>query len=161
MLKMTSTNETHTSAACCSAPVPQSTTTYTTKGTTRNLAETTCYITGPTDAKKAIFFIYDVFGFQDPTWQGADVLASAGYLVIMPNFFDDNAARTEWMSLPDDKKKELFGGWLSKNIADQKPHLARLHRILDAAKKEYSSVQSWGAIGCTFTFPQTPFMHRY
>jgi dienelactone hydrolase len=156
---MTSNTELHNSAACCSTPVPQSTTTYTHKGSIHNLADTKCYIVGPTDAKKAIYFIYDVLGFHDATWQGADILASAGYLVIMPDFFGENAVKAEWMTLPDEKRKELLGGWIAENVADSKPHIEHLHRVLDAAKEKYSSVQSWGAIGCMFAYLKILTMH--
>jgi dienelactone hydrolase len=142
-----STNDTHTSAACCDAPISRSASKYSARGTLHSIVDTSCYISGSSDASKAIFFIYDVFGLQNPTWQGADILAAAGYLVIMPDFFDGEAAKVEWMDLPDEEKKAKLGSWMGK-IADAKPHIARIHRILDAAKARYPSVQGWGAIGC-------------
>jgi hypothetical protein len=57
-------------------------------------------VTGSASAKKAIFVIYDVFGFFEQTIQGADILAQGakgeGYQVFMPDFFDGNPADIAW-----------------------------------------------------------------
>ncbi|KAI8141602.1 dienelactone hydrolase family-domain-containing protein [Fennellomyces sp. T-0311] len=46
------------------------------------------YVVGPSDAKKAVVVIYDIFGFHNNTKQFCDVLAKVGgYKVIMPDFF--------------------------------------------------------------------------
>ncbi|WWD16738.1 hypothetical protein CI109_101169 [Kwoniella shandongensis] len=44
------------------------------------------YVTGPEDAKKSLLIIYDIFGFSNQLIQGADLLASQGYRVTMPDF---------------------------------------------------------------------------
>lgn len=53
-------------------------------------------VTGPASADKAIFFIFDIFGYFPQTLQGADILATSDkdqpYQVFMPDFFDGKAA---------------------------------------------------------------------
>jgi len=46
------------------------------------------YTTGPKDARIALVGIYDIYGFHNNTFQGADVLAKeTGYRIVLPDFF--------------------------------------------------------------------------
>ena len=141
---------THTSKACCERPaaVPEN---YTPQGTYQTIGNTKCYITGPKDARKAIYFIYDIFGLTNPSLQGADILASKGkepYLVIMPDLFDGQPVQPEWIA-DREANKEKISAFMSK-LQDPEPHIKRVLDILAAAKEEFTGVQSWGTIGCTF-----------
>ncbi|KAK4498012.1 hypothetical protein PRZ48_010668 [Zasmidium cellare] len=136
---------THSSAACCTTPVPKATASYTPKGTYHTIANIKTYITGPSTATKAIFHIYDIFGYRTPTLQGADILASAGYLVIMPDFFEGSPAEPEWMGGSEEGKAK-FGAFLG-GLKDAGPFLEKIETILPALKKEYSGVEKWASIG--------------
>jgi dienelactone hydrolase len=140
---------THTSKACCERPAAV-TENYTPQGTYQTVGNTKCYITGPKDAYKAIYFIYDVFGFTNPSLQGADILASQGkepYLVIMPDLFDGKPVQPEWFA-DREAHKDKISAFMSK-LQDPEPHVKQVLDILVAAKEEFKDVQSWGAIGCT------------
>lgn len=45
------------------------------------------YLTGPLDSKKGILLVSDIFGLHPNACRYADVLAKAGFLVLMPDFF--------------------------------------------------------------------------
>lgn len=141
---------THTSKACCSLPAAISEG-YEPQGTYQTIANTKCYVTGPKDAQKAIYDMYDVFGFTNNTLQGADILATKGkepYLVIVPDLFDGQPVQPEWFA---DREKEenqqKISAFMSK-LQDSEPHVRRVLEVLTAAKEEFTSVDSWGAIGC-------------
>ncbi|EME81278.1 uncharacterized protein MYCFIDRAFT_215904 [Pseudocercospora fijiensis CIRAD86] len=104
------------SEACCQTP----TASYTPKGTYKTLAPNTkTYIVGPPTAKKAIFFLSDVFGEKIPTVQGADMLASRGdYLVCMP-----------------------------VTTTDEEGDVSRVEGNFEALKREFPCVERWARIG--------------
>ena len=140
---------THDSKACCERPAALSEG-YSPRGSYQTLASTRCYITGPRDAKKAVYFIYDVFGFTDPTLQGADILASRGkeeYLVVVPDFFDGKPVQPEWFARDTEEKCQKIADFMA-GIADPKPHIERMDKVLNAAKDEFSNVKGWASIGC-------------
>jgi dienelactone hydrolase len=57
------------------------------------------YVTSPSNAPKAIFVVYDIFGYFDQTVQGANLLAHSGkYQVFMPDFFGGKPAEMSWMA---------------------------------------------------------------
>jgi hypothetical protein len=57
-------------------------------------------VTGPSDAKKAILYIYDIFGYYPQTLQGADILSTSGkddgYKVFIPDWFEGKYADISW-----------------------------------------------------------------
>ncbi|EEF45407.1 endo-1,3;1,4-beta-D-glucanase [Ricinus communis] len=66
------------------------------------------YITGPSDSKRAILLISDVYGFEAPNLRKlADKVATAGFYVVVPDFFygdpyaPDNADRPIQVWLKD------------------------------------------------------------
>ncbi|KAF2150198.1 carboxymethylenebutenolidase [Myriangium duriaei CBS 260.36] len=136
----------HTSKACCELP-PVQAKEYKTQGHYKDFAGTKCYITGPSDANKALFFVYDICGYTPQTLQGADILATTGkYLVVMPDFFHGKPAQASWFgdnaSEEEQAKRDAFVGKLSfKDKADQ------LFPILEHVKATYSTVHAWGVIG--------------
>lgn len=136
---------THASKACCETPPTAHATGYTAKGTYSKHADLDCYITGPRDAKKAIFFIYDVFGFQEPTLQGADILASGGYLVVMPDFWEGKPLLKEWFADRERYKVEVEK--FMARIQVPKPHIAKLDAVLASLKDSFPSIEKWGTIG--------------
>ncbi|KAG0173532.1 hypothetical protein DFQ28_008198 [Apophysomyces sp. BC1034] len=78
------------SRACCTIPPVDSN--YTPKGKFENIGDLPVYTVGPSDAKKAIIVIYDIFGLHKNTQQFCDVLAEhRGYKVLLPDFFRGDA----------------------------------------------------------------------
>lgn len=59
---------------------------YEPKGTYTQVAGLKSYTVGPEDAKQALLLVYDIFGFKPQILQGADLLASQGFRVVMPDF---------------------------------------------------------------------------
>eukprot|EP00760_Papus_ankaliazontas_P033025 PhM_4_TR6142/c0_g1_i1/m.1657 len=72
---------------CCPTNVgPVIGSTYEPKGTTVKLQSgVEAYLVG--SGPKAIFAVYDIFGMHPVTKQSCDIIAAAGYTVIMPDFF--------------------------------------------------------------------------
>ncbi|XP_048129648.1 endo-1,3;1,4-beta-D-glucanase-like [Rhodamnia argentea] len=57
-------------------------------GRVGELAGLKTYLTGPSDSKRAVLLIADVFGYEAPKLRKlADKVASAGFLVVVPDFF--------------------------------------------------------------------------
>ncbi|KAJ3285516.1 hypothetical protein HK104_009453 [Borealophlyctis nickersoniae] len=79
------TNDEH-NKACCSLP-PVSSSDYTPQGTFEVIAGLNCYVVGPKDAEKVLVCVYDIFGYYPQVKQGADLLATQGYRVVIPDFF--------------------------------------------------------------------------
>ncbi|VFQ88160.1 unnamed protein product [Cuscuta campestris] len=51
------------------------------------------YVTGPSDSKKAILMISDIYGDEPPVFRSvADKISGAGFLVVAPDFFHGDAA---------------------------------------------------------------------
>jgi len=137
---------THQSKACCDTPVPTAYPEYDPKGSYSTVADTKCYVVGPADAKKAVFFVYDIFGFKQPTLQGADILANAGYLVVMPDFFMGDYCQPEWLAQDTEERKQKGQAFLAK-LQDPSPFLERLNNVLPQLKEQYKSVEKWASIG--------------
>jgi hypothetical protein len=97
------------SAACCSVP-PVVAKDYSQKGKYITVDGLKTYATGPSDAKKAILVVYDIFGFFPQTIQGADILAygnsESKYQVFMPDFFEGSPADISWYP-PDNGESTL------------------------------------------------------
>lgn len=138
---------THSSKACCERPPAAQAENYSPKGTYETHVDLSCYVSGPRDSKKGIYFIYDVFGFQAPTIQGADILSSTGNLVVMPDLFEGKPIKTEWFARDTEEKKENIAKFMDR-ISDPKPHIEKLNAVLASLKQAFPTVENWGAIGC-------------
>lgn len=134
----------NTSEACATIPAVQASG-YQAKGKYETHGGIKTYVTGNRDADKAIYFIYDIFGYTDQTLQGADILAHSGkYLVVIPDFFKGEPIKMEWYANPTEEnnaKKQNF----MKNLSFDKEKDIRDH--LDEVKKAFPKVHKWGAIG--------------
>lgn len=134
------------SKACCTLP-PAVAEDYTTKGSYETIGGLKTYVTGDKTASKAIFLLYDIFGYSPPTLQGADIISAAGYLLVIPDLLNSRLAQAQWFSSTaeeDVKTKNEFMAY----IGDMPQHLQRFKTSLAALKSEYKSVEKWGSIGC-------------
>ncbi|KAG4439672.1 hypothetical protein IFR05_004869 [Cadophora sp. M221] len=120
---------------------------YVEKGQWENIGGLKTYITGPSDAKKAILDIYDIFGIAPQTIQGADALSAAlGVLVFVPDFLKGDYAKGEWFGNPtpenEKAKTELFGRAMAFE-----PHAKAVPKFVEDTKRTKWAVDAWGALG--------------
>ncbi|KAI0549460.1 Alpha/Beta hydrolase protein [Xylaria curta] len=132
------------SEACCRVP-PVVGEGYEPKGRYIELDGLKTYVTGPTDADKAILVAYDIFGFFPQTLQGADILATGDAQVFMPDFFNGNPAKMEWYPPVSDEQKAIMGEWFK--TAQWSIHKPKLPGILQAAAKTNPNIKAWGVVG--------------
>ncbi|THW15756.1 alpha/beta-hydrolase [Aureobasidium pullulans] len=137
------------SHACCTVP-PVISKGYDAKGTYTTIDGMKTYVTGPSDAKKALLVIYDIFGFKDQTIQGADILATSDkenqYKVFMPDFFEGKPVDISDYP-PDTKEKgERLGKFFETTGAPPKT-VGRIPKVIDEIKSQNQSIQSWGIVG--------------
>jgi dienelactone hydrolase len=80
--------------ACCTLPPVESN--YEPKGTISTLdGGLEVYETGVVDSERLLLCTYDIFGFHPVTKQFCDKLGSAGYRVVMPDYFRGQAFSLE------------------------------------------------------------------
>jgi len=136
------------SAACCTVP-PVVSSGYQEKGKYTTFGGIKTYQTGPTNAKKAIFLIYDIFGYFPQTIQGADILAygdkESPYQVFIPDFFEGKPADISWYP-PDNEEKgkklgEFFGG-----IAAPPKTVAKVPGLVKEIGQQVG-IETWGVVG--------------
>lgn len=136
------------SAACCSIPAVVAKG-YQEKGTYIQLDGLKTYRTGPSDAKKAILLVMDIFGFFPQTLQGADILAEGDkeqkYQVFIPDFFGGKPADISWFP-PDTEEKGQKLGAFFKDPADPQKAAGRIPALAAAIKKEFG-VEGLAAVG--------------
>jgi len=137
------------SAACCSVP-PVVSKGYSEKGKYITVDGLKTYATGPSDAKKAILVVYDIFGFFPQTIQGADILAYGDkenqYQVFMPDFFEGSPADISWYPPDNDEKGKKLGAFFENEAAPPKT-LSRIPKVLEALKKDQTKATTWGVFG--------------
>ncbi|OBR08655.1 Dienelactone hydrolase [Colletotrichum higginsianum IMI 349063] len=135
------------SVGCCNIP-PVVSKGYEVKGTYEEIGGKKTYVTGPSDAKKAIVVVYDIFGYFPQTLQGADILATSGsekYRVFIPDWFVGEPCPIEWFPPNTEEKQKNLGGFFQKfpppNIASLVPDYVK------AVQSKYSSLESFGVLG--------------
>lgn len=124
-------------------------------------AETTSSVSSPTQPAtnrwfryygqrvflKGVVDVYDVFGFQVQTLQGADRLASIlNALVIMPDFCKGAFADPAWFP-PDTEEKKVAAAKFRAQMGNPADTLSVLLRTAVKAKQKWPSVQGWGIVG--------------
>jgi len=138
----------HTSA-CCSIP-PIIAKDYEAKGKYETIGGVKTYVTGPSDATKAIFLISDVFGYFPQTVQGADIISTSDdhqkYIVFIPDFFDGNPAEIGWFPPKTDEHKQKLGTFLTVTHEPTKT-AARVPDMIKAIEEKYSGIKTWGIQG--------------
>ncbi|KAI8624394.1 dienelactone hydrolase family protein [Xylariaceae sp. FL1651] len=136
------------SEACCKIP-PVVDEGYDPKGQFIQLDGIKTYVTGPSDASKAILAVYDIFGFYPQTFQGTDILAwgdpEQSYQVFMPDFFDGNPAKIEWYPPVTDDQKAKIGEWFKDALWPI--HRPKIPGILQAVEKVNPNIKAWGIMG--------------
>jgi dienelactone hydrolase len=132
------------SPACCTTPAiigPP----YKPLGHFTSLLNTTTYVSGPNNSAKALFIIYDVFGFSSQILEGADKLAQQ-YKVFMPAFFGENPAPLEWAPIDgemDESKLDPF----CEGPGETSRALRRIEEFMGELRSREPGVESWGLVG--------------
>lgn len=128
---------------CCNVPPVEAK--YIPKGKYIDFAGFHSYAIGPEDAKGAVLYIYDVFGFSPQILQGADLLASQGFRVVMPDITKGDIASIDMFGDSEESKKKKdawFGGFPGK-VNSQSKNIANFIKALKAAG--YAKVGAVGA----------------
>ncbi|KAJ2716439.1 hypothetical protein H4R19_000650 [Coemansia spiralis] len=92
-------------AACCNTPPVQAS--YTPVGAKQAIGGIECYVSGSKDAKRALLVNYDIFGMHANVVQLCDVLAAAGYYVVLPDLLGSKA-----LTEADLGSAEVFGAFI-------------------------------------------------
>jgi len=137
------------SAACCSIP-PIIAKGYEPKGKYETIGGLNTYVTGPSNASKALLIIFDIFGFFPQTLQGADILATSdkhqSYQVFIPDFFEGKSMDIA-LYPPDTKEKQEALGKFFQNQGAPAKSAARVPEVVKNIGAKYSSIKTWGIIG--------------
>jgi len=137
------------SAACCNIP-PIISKDYKIKGKYETIGGVKTYVTGPSDAKTAIFVVMDIFGFFNQTLQGCDILATSDkdhqYQVFMPDFFDGKPLDISLYPPTDEDKQKKVGEFFQTTGAP--PAAAeKIPGLVKDFEKYNPSIKSWGVVG--------------
>ncbi|KAI5349689.1 hypothetical protein L3X38_002578 [Prunus dulcis] len=93
------------------------------------------YVTGSPDSKLAILLVHDAFGYEAPKARKlADKIAAAGFIVVLPDFFNGDPFDGNLASLP----VWIKAHGVDKTIGDAKP-------VIEALKSK--GVSAIGAVG--------------
>jgi len=146
--------------SCCELPqvIAQG---YLPAGTYVTINNIRHYVTGPKDATKAIFLIYDIFGYTPQILQGADILSTAArddkYLVFMPDFFRGFPFDPSNYKKTDNPEAEAWSaGWwaqVGSFISNAKAVPGMIAAIEDEINplapdvKLYPNIAVWGFVG--------------
>ncbi|XP_044499451.1 endo-1,3;1,4-beta-D-glucanase-like [Mangifera indica] len=94
-------------------------------GTVQELGGLNTYVTGPSDSKRAIILISDVFGYEAPLFRKlADKVAAAGFLVVAPDFFYGDPVDLSNPQFDRDAWRKVHT--TDKGFEDAKPVIAAL-----------------------------------
>ena len=132
----------HHPLACCTLPPVE--VDYTAKGSYSQVGDLKSYVSGPEESRSVILYIYDVFGYSSQILQGADLLASQGFRVVMPDFLLGNYATADTFSGSEEgnKKKEAFFSGFPGAFSTQSEAVSK---VVSALKCEGVKIGSVGA----------------
>ncbi|TAQ86271.1 hypothetical protein B7494_g5384 [Chlorociboria aeruginascens] len=137
------------SAACCSIP-PIVSSDYKGKGKYETIGGLKTYVTGPSNASKAILYIYDIFGYFPQTIQGADILATSDdkqkYQVFIPDFFEGKPADISWYPPENEEQSQALGNFFQNQGAPPRT-AARIPDLVREIQKAKPAIKTWGAVG--------------
>ncbi|KPA81850.1 endo-1-like protein [Leptomonas pyrrhocoris] len=105
------------------------------------------YVAGPLDSKAGLICVSDIFGMLPNSQRLADLFASQGYLVVMPDFFGKKAwSRDEYPPNYDSQKWKDFLAYAS-DFEYHKPRVTRAVQMLHKMGCEKVGIIGlcWGA----------------
>ncbi|OBT42471.1 hypothetical protein VE00_07919 [Pseudogymnoascus sp. WSF 3629] len=105
------------------------------------------YVTGNKSSKRGVVLVYDIFGLYPQTKQGANLLArEVDGVVIVPDFFEGQAADISWLPMDTEEKKTKLMGFFAEK-ANPVDNLNKLLAVMKEAKLSYPSVEKWAILG--------------
>ncbi|WRT65468.1 uncharacterized protein IL334_002411 [Kwoniella shivajii] len=134
------------SGDCCRLPPVQAE--YTAKGTYTTIGDLKTYAVGPEDAKIAVVIVYDIFGFSPQATQGADLLASQGYRVLLPDFLLGKYADGAMFAPGGEEKRAKFFSAFPGAISTQYEPLAKFVQSI----REPGTFEKVAAVGCCWGY---------
>ncbi|KAJ5966617.1 hypothetical protein N7481_013331 [Penicillium waksmanii] len=146
------------SKACCTRPPVQLSggyDSYTLKGKYTEYNGMKTYETGPLNAKRGIFVVYDVFGLYIQSLKGCDILAynyddqpdNAGhYQVFQPDFFGDHPQQMENFPPKNPKQFKAITDFMS-GYGDPTKTVPLIAPILKDISKKHPEIESWAILG--------------
>lgn len=132
--------------ACCSQPViigPS----YESKGSFTEVLRLKTYVSGPEQASKAVFVIYDVFGYSSQILEGADKLAAAGYRVFMPDFWEGKPAPLDWMPMNSDYQDEKALDDFCEGPGETNKTVKKVIELQAGYQRLNPAITRWAAVG--------------
>ncbi|KAK6532071.1 hypothetical protein TWF694_003233 [Orbilia ellipsospora] len=121
---------------------------YSAKGVYEEIDGLKIYVTGPADAKSAIVFIYDAYGYSDQSFIGADYLSElTGALCIVPDVLDDAAMRPGDFS--EEERNALVAKFRAK-LNEFKDFPAQIANGIKSWETKWPLVEKWGSFGLCF-----------
>ncbi|WVW79762.1 hypothetical protein I302_101732 [Kwoniella bestiolae CBS 10118] len=132
------------SGDCCRLPPIQAE--YTPKGDYSTINGLKTYAVGPEDAKVTVLCVYDIFGYSPQILQGADLIASQGYRVLMPDFCDGTYATGD-MFAPggEEKRAKFFAGFPGAITTQLEPVSKYVQALQSASSNKIAAVgYCWG-----------------
>ena len=104
-------------------------------------------VTGSTTSKRAVVAVYDILGFCNQTFQGADRIASAlDAIVLMPDFFKGEPLPGDIFPPDTDEKKKIAGDFM-QGKANVPMTVGKLNELVLEAKGKHTNAESWGVYG--------------
>ncbi|WWC69010.1 uncharacterized protein I206_102946 [Kwoniella pini CBS 10737] len=127
------------SGDCCKLPPVQAE--YSPKGSYSTINGLKTYSVGPEDAKVAVVIVYDVFGYSPQILQGADLIASQGYKVLMPDFLIGDYVTPDLFAPGNEEKKTA---WFSKFPGGIQTQLEPVSKYVQSLKSNHSKIATVG-----------------
>ncbi|WWC87499.1 uncharacterized protein L201_002389 [Kwoniella dendrophila CBS 6074] len=133
------------SGDCCKLPPVQAE--YEPKGSYSEINGFKTYAVGPENAKVAVVSVYDVFGYLPQILQGADLIASQGYKVLMPDFLlGDYTTAEHFAPGNEEKRNAYFSKFPGKVDTQTEPYIKYIQSLKSSNKydKIISIGYCWG-----------------
>lgn len=104
------------------------------------------YEAGPSDAKKAIIYVYDIFGYSPQALQVADILGErTGCRVVAIDYFEGQPWKIEDFPPKNDEEGAKLMEFIHKNGSYDEVIKPKTEWVIDRLKKQ--GVEEFGSIG--------------
>ncbi|KAL7268355.1 hypothetical protein RUND412_009024 [Rhizina undulata] len=104
------------------------------------------YLAGPRDTKTGILVIYDAFRFFPRTIQDPHIIASAGHLTIMPDFFCGDAMNPIDLPIDTPEKQAKLQKFMSGPAAFPINVIA-VQNLYPTLQSQFPETKRWAVIG--------------
>lgn len=95
---------------------------------------------------KALFILYDIFGYSPQILEGADLLAKH-YNIVMPDFWQGRPAPLEWMPMDGGPVREDEMDKFCNGPGETQKTLKRIEELKQVMGSKWPEVEDWGLVG--------------